>query len=147
VTAIAFVGNAATAPELAYTPTQKPFVRLLVAENQGHRNRESGEWIEDEATFWPVTVWGDAALNIAESINKGDRVVVTGRTRTSTWTTAEGDKRSRVEVVADEVAASTRFARLRIAKVLKSEPSDSPAAPALAGAHAASGGSTGDAPF
>lgn len=149
---LAFVGNVAVAPELAYTPVasrggQRPFVRLVVAENQGHRNRETGEWVEDEPTFWPVTLWGDSALNVAESVNKGDRVVVLGRSRTNVWTTPEGDKRSRVEVVADEVAASTRFARLRVAKVLRSEPGDSPtAAPVAVGAQGPAA-SPADAPF
>jgi single-strand DNA-binding protein len=139
---LAFVGNVAVAPEVAVTPSGRTLVRLVVAENQGHRNRDTGEWVEDEPTFWPVTVWGDSAQHVADSFGKGDRVVVTGRTRTNVWQTSEGEKRSRVEVVADEVAGSTRFARLKIARVLRQEPSDSPVA--AAGAHAQS---TSTAPF
>lgn len=141
---LAFAGNVAVAPEVAVTPSGRTLARLVVAENQGHRNRDTGEWVEDEPTFWPVTIWGDAAQHVADSFGRGDRVVVAGRTRTNAWSTPEGEKRSRVEVVADEVAASTRFARLKIARVLRSEPADSPVA---SGAHLARSKATQPAPF
>lgn len=130
---VAIVGNLANDPELSYTPSGQPFVRFSLAENAGHRDRATGEWVEDEPTFWPVTAWGDLATNIAESLTKGTRVVVTGRTRTNSWQTrpedgSEPEKRSRIEVTADAVAPDLRFARARVAKVLRTEPSDSPAA-------------------
>ncbi len=143
MSAIAFSGNVAVAPEVSVTPSGRALVRLVVAENQGHRDRNTGEWVEDQPTFWPVTLWGQSAENVAESIHLGDRVVVLGRTRTNAWETPEGEKRSRVEVVADDVAASIRFARVRIAKVLRTEPADSPAGQPVA---AASGASLPDEP-
>ncbi|WP_263118590.1 single-stranded DNA-binding protein [Cellulomonas sp. RIT-PI-Y] len=137
MSAITVVGNVVAAPEMGVTPSGRRFVRLTVAENQGHRDRNSGEWVEDDATFWPVTLWGDSTENVIQSnIVKGTRVIVLGRTRTANWETPEGDKRSRVEVTASEIAASTRSAQLRIAKVLRSEPGDSPASASVA-AHAA----------
>lgn len=134
MSSIAFVGNIAVAPESGVTPSGRLFVRFVVAENQGHRDKASGAWVEDPATFWPVTAWGEWASNVAESLKVGDRVAVLGDTRTSVWTTPEGDKRSRVEVRASEVAAALRFARVRIARVLRTEPADSPGAPAPVGA-------------
>lgn len=126
MSSVSFAGNIAVAPESGVTPSGRLFVRFVVAENQGHRDKTSGEWVEDPATFWPVTVWGDSARNIAESLKVGDRVVVAGEIRTNAWTTPEGEKRSRVEVTAREVGAALRFARVKITKVLRTEPSDSP---------------------
>lgn len=126
MSSVAFAGNIAVAPEAGVTPSGRLFVRFVVAENQGHRDKASGAWVEDPATFWPVTVWGDSSRNIAESLRLGDRVMVLGEIRTNTWETAEGDKRSRVEVTAREVGAALRFARVTVTKVLRTEPFDSP---------------------
>lgn len=147
MSAITIVGNAVAAPEMGVTPSGRKFVRLTVAENQGHRDKATGEWVEDDTTFWPVTLWGDSAENVAASnIVKGTRVMVTGRTRTASWETEGGERRSRIEVTATEVAASMRSAQVRgLAKVLRSEPADSPAA-ASSAAHAAPAAS-GSAPF
>lgn len=129
---VSIIGNIATAPERKYTPSGQAFVRFSVAENQGHRDRESGAWVEDEATFWPVTVWGQLAEHVAASLRKGTRVVVMGRTRTNSWENEAGEARSRIEVTADSVAPDLRFARATVSKVLRSEPADAPAAPAPA---------------
>jgi single-strand DNA-binding protein len=133
VSAVTIVGNLATAPELRVTPSGRPLARFVLAENSGHRDRATGEWVDDEPTFWPVNVWGDLAENVVETLAKGDRAVVTGRTRTNAWETKPDDgsapeRRSRVEVTADEVGAALRFARARVAKVMRTEPGSASAA-------------------
>jgi single-strand DNA-binding protein len=82
-------------------------------------------------SFFNVSCWGQLAESVCESLHKGDRVVVAGRLEQRRWETPEGDKRSTVDVIADDVAASVLFARLRIAKVEREQaPADDGKVPA-----------------
>ena len=106
---VTIVGNLTRDPELRYTPNGAAVVKLGVAVSRRVRD-ESGQWKDADTSFFDVTAWRSLAENIAESLTQGTRVVVTGRLRTNSWETAEGERRSKVEIEADEVAPSLRWA-------------------------------------
>jgi single-strand DNA-binding protein len=108
-------GNITSDPELKITPGGTSVVRFGMAWNR--KWQQDGEW-QEEAHFFDVTAWRDLAENIAESFIKGDRVVVSGRLEQSRWEDkATGENRSKVGIVADDVAASVRWATVEITRV------------------------------
>ena len=102
-------------PELRFTPTGQATCTFGVAVNRRWQTKGSTEW-QEQTSWFDVTVWGAMAENVAESLHKGDRVVISGRLEQQSWETAEG-KRSRVVLVADEVGPSLRWATATINKV------------------------------
>lgn len=102
-------GNVTRDPELRFTPSGKAVASFGVAVNRRWRNQQTNQY-EEATSFFDVTCWDSLAENVAESVAKGARVVVMGRLDQRSWETTDGDKRSKVEVVADEVAASYRWA-------------------------------------
>jgi len=112
---VTIVGNVTRDPELRFTANGVAVCDFGLAWNRRWPDRD-GEW-QEEAHFFDVTVWDQAAENVAESFSKGDRVVVVGRLQFSSWEDKEsGDKRSKVSLVADEVGATTRWATVKIAR-------------------------------
>ena len=116
------VGNVTRDPELRFTPSGTPVCSFGVAWNRKYQR--NGEDVE-EVSFFDVTCWSSLAENVAESITKGTRVVVYGRLNQQSWE-QEGQKRNKVEIVADDVAPSLRWAK---AKVARNERSDGGSAP------------------
>ncbi|HVL98007.1 MAG TPA: single-stranded DNA-binding protein [Egibacteraceae bacterium] len=114
---ITIVGNLADDPELRFTPAGVPVAAVRVAVNQRFFNKEKGEFDERLDGFFTCNVWRDMAENVAESLHRGDRVLVTGRLRSRSWETKEGETRWVTEIEADEVCPSLRWARARIEKV------------------------------
>ena len=120
---ITISGNMTRDPEMRYTPSGVSKVSFGVAVNRSWRNQQTQEW--DEATsFFNVVAWRQLAENVGASLAKGSRVVVTGRLEQRSWETEQGEKRSIVEIVADDVSASLRFATAEVHKVERSGPSD-----------------------
>ena len=117
------VGNATRDPELRFTPSGQAVASFGVAVNRRWQNRQTQEW-EEAVSFFDVTCWGQLAENVAESVQKGTRVVVDGRLDQRSWETEQGDKRSKVEIVADEVAPSLRWATASITKNERREGGD-----------------------
>lgn len=117
----AIVGNATKDPELRFTPSGAAVATFGVAVNRRWKAKGSDEWSE-EVSFFNVTCWGTLGENVAESVQKGTRVMVEGRLEQRTWETESGDKRSKVEIVADEVGPSLRWAT---ATVLRNDRPDS----------------------
>jgi single-strand DNA-binding protein len=113
---VTIVGNVTRDPELRFTPSGQANARLGVAVNRRWQDRSSGEW-QEATSFFDVICWRDLAENVSDSIKKGTRVIVTGRLEQRSWE-QEGNKRSAVEIIADEVAPSLRWAT---ANVVKSE--------------------------
>ena len=111
---ITIVGNITRDPELRYTPSGQANVRLGVAVNRKWQDRSSGEW-QEATSFFDVIAWRELAENVNESLKKGARVIVTGRLEQRTWE-QEGNKRSVVEIIADEVAPSLRWATAKVEK-------------------------------
>ena len=109
------VGNATRDAELRFTPSGQAVASFGVAVNRRWQNRQTQEW-EEAVSFFDITCWGQLAENVAESVQKGTRVVVDGRLDQRSWETEQGDKRSKVEIVADEVAPSLRWATAQITK-------------------------------
>lgn len=107
--AITIVGNATRDPELRFTPSGQAVVAFGVACNRKWTDRDTGEKKED-VSFFDVTAWGQFAENVAESIQKGNRVVVTGRLQQRSWETNDGEKRSKVEINADSIGPDLRWA-------------------------------------
>jgi single-strand DNA-binding protein len=110
------IGNLTRDPEIRYTRDGQATTTLGVAVNRRWQNRESNEW-EESTSFFDVVTWRDLAENVALSLTKGMRIVVTGRLEQRSWETEDGDRRFKVEIVADEVGASLRFATVDVHKV------------------------------
>ena len=108
-TTTTIVGNLTRDPEIRYTREGQATVTLGVAANRRWQNRETNEW-EESTSFFDVIAWRDLAENVALSLSKGMRVVVTGRLEQRSWETDDGGHRSKVEIVADEIGPSLRFA-------------------------------------
>jgi single-strand DNA-binding protein len=109
------VGNTTAEPTLRYLPGGTAVASFGLACNRRVQNKQTNEW-EDRTSFFDVECFGTLAENVAESVGKGTRVVVVGRLEQRTWETTEGDKRSKVEVKADEVGPSLRWATAAVTK-------------------------------
>jgi single-strand DNA-binding protein len=112
---VTVVGNCTRDPELRFTPSGQAVATFGLAVNRRWRNRQTNEF-EEAVSFFDVTAWQQLAENVAESVQKGTRVIVAGRLDQRSWETQDGDKRSKIEIVADEVAPSLRWATASITK-------------------------------
>src|SRR5262245_63749437 len=112
---VTIVGNVTRDPEIRYTQGGQANATFGVAVNRRWQNRQTNEW-EEQTSFLNVVCWREMAENVAESIGKGTRVVVTGRLEQRSWETEQGEKRSVVEIVADEIAPSLRWATATVNK-------------------------------
>jgi single-strand DNA-binding protein len=117
---VTVVGNLTRDPELRFTQSGQARAVLGIAVNRRWQNRQSNEW-EEQVSFFNVVCWQEMAENVSETLTKGTRVFVTGRLEQRTWDTPEGDKRSVVEISADEIGPSLRWAS---ATVTRNERSD-----------------------
>jgi single-strand DNA-binding protein len=116
------VGNLADDPELRFTSSGIAVANMRVAVTQ--RIQQDGEWRDGDTSFLRVNVWRGQAEHLADSLSKGDRVMVTGRLRQRSWETPEGDKRSVTEIEADEVGASLKFATAKVERASERATSD-----------------------
>ncbi|MGZ4707479.1 MAG: single-stranded DNA-binding protein [Acidimicrobiales bacterium] len=112
---VSVVGNATRDPELRFTPSGQAIATFGIAVNRSWRNKQTNEW-DEAVSFFDVTCWAQMAENVAESVTKGTRVLVTGRLEQRSWETNDGEKRSKVEIVADEIGPSLRFATAGVTK-------------------------------
>ena len=108
---IIIVGNVGRDPEMRYTPNGRPVTEFSVAVSHRNRDPQTGEWADDGTDWYRVTVWGDRAERAAEQFRKGNRVFVEGRFRTREFETRDGQKRTALEITADNVMALERAAR------------------------------------
>ncbi len=111
---VTLVGNLTRDPELRYTTSGMGVVGIGLAVN--HRRQVNGEW-QEETSFFNVTAFGDLGENVAASLNKGQRVLVTGRLQQREYETKDGEKRSVVEVIADEIGPSLRWAQAQVERI------------------------------
>jgi single-strand DNA-binding protein len=121
---VSIVGNLTRDPELRFTPSGQATTSFGVAVNRRWQNRQTSEW-EEATSFFDVVCWGQLAENTAQSLNKGARVVVSGRLDQRSWETAEHERRSKIEITADEVAPSLRWATVTITKNERRNPDGS----------------------
>jgi len=113
------VGNVTRDPEIRYTPSGQTVATFGLAVNRRWQNKATNEW-EEQVSFFDVKCWSQMAENVAESVHRGTRVVVSGRLEQRSWETDAGEKRSKIEVVADEVAPSLRWATAQVQKIERS---------------------------
>lgn len=109
------VGNCTRDPELRFTPSGQAVATFGLAVNRRWQNRQTQAW-EEATSFFDIVCWGQLGENVAESITRGARLIVTGRLEQRSWETDTGDKRSKVEVVADEVGPSLRWATASVVR-------------------------------
>ena len=112
---VTVVGNVTRDPEIRYTSGGAAKASFSVAVGRRWQNRQTNEW-EEQTSFFNIVCWREMAENVSESIAKGMRVVVTGRLEQRSWETDNGEKRSVVEVVADEIGPSLRWATAQVNK-------------------------------
>jgi single-strand DNA-binding protein len=112
---VELIGNITRDPELRFTPSGAAVANFGLAVNRRWRNQQTNEW-EEQVSFFDVVCWRELAENVTESLTKGSRVMVSGRLDQRSWETQDGDKRSKVEVVADEVGPSLRWATAQVTK-------------------------------
>ena len=112
---VSIVGNLTRDPELRFTPSGQATASFGVAVNRRWQNRQTQEW-EEATSFFDIVCWGQLAENTAQSLGKGARVLVTGRLDQRSWETPDRERRSKIEITADEVAPSLRWATAAISK-------------------------------
>lgn len=118
---VSVTGTTTRAAELRFTPSGAAVANISIAVNRRWQNKQTQEW-EEETSFFDVKCWQKLAENVAESIDdKGIRVTVTGRLEQRSWEAQDGSKRSKVEINADDIAISLRWAT---ASAVKNERSD-----------------------
>ena len=151
-TQITIAGNLVDDPELRFTPAGQPVARFRVASTPRFRDNATGEWKDGDSLFLTCNVWRQAAENVAESLTRGMRVIVSGRLRQRSYETKEGEKRTVYEVEVDDVGPSLRNASAKVNKVARSggdgggyggggQRSGGPGASGASGASGGSGGS------
>ena len=115
-TPITIIGNLVADPELRFTSSGQPVAQFRVASTPRTRDQATGEWKDGESLFLTCSVWRQAAENVAESLQRGMRVIVSGRLRQRSYETREGEKRTVYEIEVDEVGPSLRNASAKVVK-------------------------------
>ena len=113
-------GNLVDDPELRFTPAGQPVARFRVASTPRFRDNATGEWKDGDSLFLTCNVWRQAAENVAESLTRGMRVIVSGRLRQRSYETKEGEKRTVYEVEVDDVGPSLRNASAKVSRASRS---------------------------
>lgn len=125
---VTLTGNAGSDPELRFTPSGQATATFSLAVTRKWQNRQTQEW--EEVTSWfSVVCWRELAEHVSESVTKGTRVIVTGRLEQRSWKTQEGETRSKIEVVADEIGPSLRWATAQVVKADRDGPKGHSGAP------------------
>ncbi len=119
-TVITVVGNLVDDPELRFTPSGAAVANFRIASTPRTFDKNSNEWKDGEALFLSCSIWRQAAENVAESLQKGMRVVVQGRLKQRSYDTREGEKRTVIELEVEEVGPSLKYATAKVARVQRS---------------------------
>ena len=119
-TTITIIGNITNDPELRFTPSGAAVASFTVASTPRFLDKHTNEWKDGEALFLRCSIWRQAAENVAESLQRGMRVIVQGRLKQRSFETKEGEKRTVVEVEVDEVGPSLRYATAKVTKAQRS---------------------------
>ena len=109
-------GNLTTDPELRFTPSGHAVANFTIADTPRKLNKQTNEWEDGETLFMRCSLWRDAAEHVAESLQKGARVVASGKLTSRSFTTKEGDKRTVIEMEVDEVGPSLKNATAKVSK-------------------------------
>src|SRR6476659_715238 len=117
---ITVIGNLTDDPELRFTPSGAAVAKFRVASTPRYMDRSTNEWKDGEPLFLACTVWRQAAENVAESLVRGSRVIVSGRLKQRSYETREGEKRTVIEIDVDEIGPSLKYATAKVAKTQRS---------------------------
>ena len=119
-TTITVIGNLTDDPELRFTPSGAAVAKFRVASTPRTMDRTTNEWKDGDPLFLACTVWRQAAENVAESLTRGSRVIVSGRLKQRSYETREGEKRTVIELEVDEIGPSLRYATAKVQKMSRS---------------------------
>jgi single-strand DNA-binding protein len=119
-TTITVIGNLTDDPELRFTTSGAAVAKFRIASTPRTLDRASGEWKDGEPLFLACSVWRQAAENVAESLQRGSRVIVSGRLRQRSYETKDGEKRTVYELEVDEIGPSLRYATAKVQKMSRS---------------------------
>jgi single-strand DNA-binding protein len=125
-TLLTIIGNLTDDPELRFTPSGAAVAKFRVASTPRFMDRTTNEWKDGEPLFMQCVVWRQAAENVAESLQRGARVIVTGRLRQRSYETREGERRTVIELEVDEVGPSLRYATAKVNKMSRSSGGGAP---------------------
>ncbi|MFZ4432804.1 MAG: single-stranded DNA-binding protein [Microthrixaceae bacterium] len=117
---VELIGNLTRDPELRFIPSGAAVANFGLAVNRRWRNAQTNEW-DEEVSFFDVVCWRDLAENVTESLTKGNRIMVSGRLQVRSWETDNGEKRSKVEILADEIGPSLRWATAQVTRTERRE--------------------------
>ncbi len=145
-TQITIAGNLVDDPELRFTPAGQPVARFRVASTPRFRDNSTGEWKDGDSLFLTCNVWRQAAENVAETLTRGMRVIVSGRLRQRSYETKEGEKRTVYEVEVDDVGPSLRNASAKVNRVARSGAGDGGGYSGGGGGRRSSAGGSGGRP-
>jgi len=123
-TQITIAGNLVDDPELRFTPQGQPAAKFRIASTPRYLDKSTNEWKDSDSLFLTCNVWRQAAENVAESLQRGMRVIVSGRLRQRSYETKEGEKRTAYEVEVDDVGPSLRNASAKVNRVARSGSGD-----------------------
>src|SRR5690348_5774278 len=119
-TTITVIGNLTDDPELRFTPSGAAVAKFRVASTPRFMDKTTNEWKDGDPLFLSCTVWRQAAENVAESLQRGARVILSGRLRQRSYETKEGEKRTVMELEVDEIGPSLRYATAKVQKMSRS---------------------------
>ena len=119
-TILTVVGNLTADPELRFTPSGAAVANFTVASTPRMMDRQTNEWKDGDPLFMRCSIWREAAENVAESLTRGSRVIVTGRLKQRSYETREGEKRTVVELEVDEIGPSLKYATAKVNKASRS---------------------------
>ncbi|ASN53546.1 MULTISPECIES: single-stranded DNA-binding protein [Sinomonas] len=119
-TTITVIGNLTNDPELRFTPSGSAVANFTVASTPRTFDRQANEWKDGETLFLRASIWREAAENVAESLTKGMRVIVSGRLKSRSYETKEGEKRTVIELEVDEIGPSLRYASAKVNRTQRS---------------------------
>ncbi|MGH3448844.1 MAG: single-stranded DNA-binding protein [Nocardioidaceae bacterium] len=139
-TIITVVGNLTDDPDLRFTPSGAAVANFTVASTPRFFDKQTSEWRDGDALFLRCSIWRQAAENVAESLQRGSRVVVQGRLKQRSFETREGEKRTVVEMDADEIGPSLRYATAKVTKTSRSGASGSGGSGGSGGGYSSGGG-------
>ena len=148
-TTITVIGNLTADPELRFTPSGSAVANFTVASTPRTFDRQANDWKDGEALFLRCSIWREAAENVAESLTKGMRVIISGRLKSRSYETKDGEKRTVIELEVDEIGPSLRYANAKVNRTARQGSGQAGGAPSSSGgddpwaAPAAGGGSGG----
>jgi single-strand DNA-binding protein len=146
-TTLTVIGNLTDAPELRFTQTGAAVAKFRIASTPRFLDKASGEWKDGDPLFLSCTVWRQVAENVAESLDRGSRVIVSGRLKQRSYETKEGEKRTVMELEVDEIGPSLRYATAKVQRMSRSGGGGGGFGSGGSGGQGAGGGFASDDPW